>query len=184
MGTWDYLIASNIGLGNISLVNGFYLSKAPLLTCPEDTVDREVPGWVWSPPGPGEGIRSYAMSSPQSGLAEPYTFRGAGTWESWAFNTNPGVKMFQCDESTLLIVEYQPRNGSKGTNVAGFQCWSNCGGPNDYVASGTSVIHGRMQNWLFCDGHANKMNVADTYTAPPGGDSWVVTGNWARPGCR
>ncbi len=178
---WDTAISENIGLLRNGRVNFTYYRKADVLACAEDFANREVPGWAGAVPGPGEGIRSYAMPTPMSGVSEPYTMRGAGAWASETNNETPGVKITKCDADTLMLVEFQPRNGSKGTNVAGFQIDANCVGPNQYVSSGSTIIHGKMQNWLFCDGHVTKMKVDDTYTAPPGGDSWMVTGNWVRP---
>ena len=180
---WDTAIADNIGLGRNNRVNYTYFRKSDILTCAEDSLDREVPGWAGAVPGKGEGVRSYAMPTPRSGTGEPYTMRGSGSWCSETSDTG-GVKITKCDADTLMLVEFQPRNGSKGINVAGFQIGANCDGPNHYISSASTVIHGKMQNWLFCDGHSVKMNVSDTFTAPPGGDAWMVTGNWVIPSFR
>ncbi|HPO90689.1 MAG TPA: DUF1559 domain-containing protein [Victivallales bacterium] len=179
---WDTAIADYIGLGRYNRVNYTYYRHPKILMCPEDKLDREVPGWAYSAPQPGEGIRSYAMPTPRSGVAEPYTMRGSGSWCSESFDT-PGVKTGQCDSDTLLLVEFQPTNASadKGLNVAGFQIGANCDGPNHFLSTGSSLIHRRKQNWLFCDGRVLKLHINETYTSPPGGEAWMVTGKWVRP---
>lgn len=178
---WDTAIADNIGLGRENRVNFTYFKKAEILTCPEDFANRELPGWAGANPPAGEGKRSYAMPTPRSGTGEPYTIRGAGSWESESCNSTGGVKASQCDADTLLLVEFQPMNSTNAINVAGFQYGANCDGPNHYFTNGSTLLHRRFQNWLFCDGRAIRTSYKETYSDSTGGETWEVKGNWVTP---
>lgn len=172
MTTWDDLLAPYIK-GDASqdqLDSGFTPDPSLLLRCPEDV--REPPSFA--------GLRSYSMTTAGFSALGDRAVDGMGI-EVSSLAPNPhtrGIRLSLATNSsrTLLLVENHSGTGDDG-NLAGFiylasipaPYWQRVHviGPDGGQPSGPPV-HAEQWNYLFCDGHVERLPPVATITPRPG----------------
>ena len=195
--SWDDAIAPLLGPVDAAMqteLNGPYTSApSPLLRCPMDE-GRAPPGYVDGQPI--GGVRSYSMTSARQGNSGRWT-RGMG-----ADGVGPRFRYVILSDArdasrTLLLVENHCDDHAGGNIAGGASAYAaieaplyqggrpvpgTTGGPSNWTAA--PPAHDGAWNYLFCDGHVERLPPGSTVTrAPEVGEEAALaapSGMWTR----